>query len=124
MKIQSKVDQTNAFVDHAASAAEGAIESSQQAAKHVVGELADQEQKTHDGLAPGLRQVADDAASIARQRAEAARATSRQIPARAEAISVRVAQLIQEQPLRSVLIAAATGAVAVALLALLRAPRS
>ena len=124
MTIQSTLDQANGLVDQATHAVEGAIASTQQTANHAVEGIADQVHRASDEVGPMLAEAAEQASAIARRGAESAREASRQIQARAEALSTSTAQYIQEQPLRSVLIAAATGAVAAAMVALLRAPRS
>ena len=124
MTIQSTLDQANGLVDQATQAVEGAIASTQQAANHAVEGIADQVHRASDDVGPLLAGAAEQASAMARRGEENAREASRQIQARAEALSTTTAQYIQEQPLRSVLIAAAVGAVAAAMVALLRARRS
>ena len=124
MTIQSSLDQANGLIDQAAHAVEGAITSTQQAANNAVGTLAEQAHHVHDDVAPVLARAADQASGLAHRGVEGAREASRQLQVRAEALSDSTAHYIQEQPLRSLLIAAATGAVAAVVISLLRSPRS
>ncbi len=124
MTIQSSLDQANGLIDQAAHAVEGAIASTEQAANNAVGTLTEQVHHVHDDIAPVLAHAADQAASLAHRGVEGAREASRQVQVRAEALSNSTAHYIQEQPLRSLLIAAATGAVAAAVISWLRSPRA
>jgi ElaB/YqjD/DUF883 family membrane-anchored ribosome-binding protein len=108
-------DPGSAAVDAAAHGADQAIRSSQRLANQALDQLAAQIENVRSHAGPALDDVAHDATSLAHRGSEALRHRSDQL--RDQALHVRDATrgYIQHEPLKAVLMAAATGAALVAL---------
>lgn len=102
-------------VDAAAHGADQAIRSSQRLANQTLDQLATQVENARSSAGPALDGLAHDATNLAHRSAEAVRHRTDQL--RDQALHARDATrgYIQQEPLKAVLIAAATGAALVAL---------
>lgn len=85
------------------------------AASHATEAIADAVHEGADRVAPALAQAAEQAETLVRQGADALREQAAQLRERAARASDRTIGYIQDEPLKSVLIAAAAGAALMAL---------
>ncbi len=108
-------DAGSTAVDAAAHGADQAIRSSQRLANQTLDHLAAQVESARTSAGPALDGFANDATSLAHRSADAVRHRTDQL--RDQALHARDATrgYIQQEPLKAVLIAAATGAALVAL---------
>jgi ElaB/YqjD/DUF883 family membrane-anchored ribosome-binding protein len=113
----------NRLVDQAAQGADVAIKSTQRVTNEALDRLSDKVHETHDRAAPKLAHLADQAETLARRGVEAVRHGSHQLQDKAAHASDQTISYIKEEPVKSVLIAAATGAALMALVGLLSRSR-
>ncbi len=108
-------DAGSTAVDAAAHGADQAIRSSQRLANQTLDHLAAQVESARTSAGPALDGLANDASGLAHRSADAVRHRTDQL--RDQALHARDATrgYIQQEPLKAVLIAAATGAALVAL---------
>jgi ElaB/YqjD/DUF883 family membrane-anchored ribosome-binding protein len=112
------------FVDHAADSASGAIRSTQTVANSAFDRLNDQVESARDQAVPLINRLSSQAEIAARRSVEAMRDTSAQLRGRALKASDSTVGYIKEEPVKAMLIAAATGAVLMALVSLFSRSRS
>ena len=105
----------NRLADQAAQRADDTIKSTQRVANEALDRLSDQVRQVHDDSAPRLVRMAEQAESLARRGADALRDRSQHLRMRAHDASDHTLAYIREEPVKSVLIAAAAGAVVAAL---------
>jgi ElaB/YqjD/DUF883 family membrane-anchored ribosome-binding protein len=110
---------SNNLADQAAQGADSAIKSTQRVANEALNSLSDKVQDARDQAAPVLNRVAAKAEELARRSAEAMRDSSAQIKERAVRASDATVGYIKDEPIKSILIAAAAGAALMALVSLL-----
>jgi ElaB/YqjD/DUF883 family membrane-anchored ribosome-binding protein len=116
---------TQTTVDDAANATESGIRSTQRVTNEALDSLSDKVQNMRDQAAPLLSRVSTQAETLARQGLDAVRDSSHQLRERALQASDNTRGYIRDEPMKSVLIAAATGAALMALIGLLgRSSRS
>jgi len=107
------------LADQATEGAESAIRSTQRVANDTLGHLADGVDAARARATPAINRVADEAQHLARSSIEVLRNGSEQLRERALRTSDNTVAYIREEPVKSMLIAAASGAALMALLALL-----
>jgi len=103
--------------------ADSALKSSQHLASEALDTLADKVQEVKDEAMPVLNRVAAKAEELARRSAEAVRERSAGIKERATRASDATIGYIKDEPVKAILIAAATGAALMALFSLLNRRR-
>lgn len=106
------------LVDKAADNANGAIRSTQNVANTAFDRLADTVDSARVQAAPVLDRLSKQAETVARRGIDAVRDTSAQLRESAAQLSVTTAGHIRDEPLKAMLIAAATGAALMALVTL------
>ena len=106
------------FVDKAADAASGAIRSTQGVTNEALDRLADNVEGARDQLKPALDRLSKQAEALTRRSIDAVRDSSAQLRDKAALLSDTTAGRIRDEPLKAVLIAAATGATLMALVVL------
>lgn len=111
--------QAAALADHAADNANAAIRSTQNVANSAFDRLSDKVEDARNHAAPLLNRLTSQAEAAARRSADAVRDTSAQLRERAVRASDTTVGYIREEPVKSMLIAAATGAVLMALIGLM-----
>ena len=122
--ISSKpYEPSNNLADQAAHSADNAIRSTQSAANNALDGLAVKVQDVRNQAAPLLNRASDQASALARRGVDAVRDTSQQLRDKALRASDTTVQYIKDEPVKSVLIAAATGAALMALVSLLARSR-
>jgi ElaB/YqjD/DUF883 family membrane-anchored ribosome-binding protein len=119
---------TPGTIDHmanrAADKADAAINATKRAANGALDSLKDGVDTLRDDAAGSLTRAAAQVDELTRRGIERARQASADLRAKAERTGDRTVGYIQEQPVKSMLIAAATGAALAALIGLLARSRS
>lgn len=106
----------SAVVDSAAqSGADDAIRSSQRFANHTLDQIASSVETMRAEATPVLNRIATDADKLARRSAKAVRQSSEHLRGRATRARVTMLGYVKDEPVKAVLIAAATGAALMAL---------
>lgn len=109
----------------AAQSADQALRSTQRAASDAMDSVAQAAQEIRDdAITPLLNRAADKAGALAMRSAKAVRDGSRQARATARQASERTVTYVRDEPVKSMLIAAATGAALLALFNLLTRSRA
>ncbi len=119
MFTRKPIDAGNGMVDRASQAAGDSIASAQAAATTLVDNLADGAQSLQHRAGDAVGQAAHKVDNLARQGAEALHSSTQHLLDRAHAASRQTQHYIEREPVKAVLIAAATGAALMALASLL-----
>ena len=112
-------DTTNLLADRASSTAKDAIKSTQGAVNDALDSLSGSVQELRDEAKPAIARISDQATALAQRGADAVRDGSQLVRDSARQASDRTVSYIRDEPVRSVLIAAATGAALMALVSLM-----
>lgn len=112
-------EQSNGLVDQAARSADNAIQSTQRLANDAIDSVADSMHDVRNEAAPMIDRASEKAAALAKRGANALRDTTQQLRDQALKASDTTVMYIKDEPLKSILIAAATGAALMALIAML-----
>jgi len=120
MAIFKHSDNGNALADQAAQTADQAIKATQRATNEAMDGLADTVRHLHDDAAPVLNRAAARATEMAQHSLDAVRDGSQQLRASAQRASDNTVNYIKDEPVKAMLIAAATGAALMALVGMLR----
>ena len=117
------VEQPNALVDHAAEKADAAIRSTQRVTNNALDGLSAGVQDARSHVSPILNRASEQAAALAQRGIDAVRTSSQQVREKAVQATDATAGYIRNDPIKAVLIAAATGAALMALVGLLSRSR-
>lgn len=115
---QPLAQQAAALADHAADGANSAIRSTQNVANEAFDRLSDRVEDARSHAAPLLNRLTEQAELAARRGVEVVRDRSAQVREKAQHATDTTVGYIREEPIKSVLIAAAAGAALVALMQL------
>jgi ElaB/YqjD/DUF883 family membrane-anchored ribosome-binding protein len=115
--------QTPSLANQAAQAAEQAIQATQRASNHALDGLSGSVQDLRQQAEPMLQRVSDQASMLAQRGVDSLRDTTQQLRDRATEATDNTANYIKDEPFKSILIAAATGAALMGLLTLLSRSR-
>jgi ElaB/YqjD/DUF883 family membrane-anchored ribosome-binding protein len=107
------------IADQAAQSATSALRSTQNVANTAFDRLSEQVEKARDHAAPLIDRLSSQAETAARRSAEALRETSAQMRDRALRAQDSTVGYIRDEPMKAILIAAATGAALMALISLM-----
>jgi ElaB/YqjD/DUF883 family membrane-anchored ribosome-binding protein len=121
-KPLSQTTGTN-LADQAAQSADSAIKSTQRFANEALDTLSDKVGEVRDQAAPVLNRVAEKAETLARRGLEAVKDSSQVVRDRALRASDSTVAYIKDEPVKAILIAAATGAALMALISLMTRSR-
>jgi len=110
------------IVDQVADSASQAIHSTQRAADQTLGGLDHKVQELRQQAAPRLDRASERATAIAQQGAQSVRDTTGRLREQAAHVSEETRQYVRDEPVKSVLIAAAAGALLMGLFSLLARP--
>ena len=113
------MNQTSNLADQAAQSAENAIRSTQRVANETVDQLADSANNARNKVTPVINRVAGEAEHLAHRGMDALRDSTAQIRDKAARTSDDTIAYIKDEPIKAVLIAAASGAALMALASLL-----
>ena len=108
-----------ALGDAATRSIDQALESTRQVANDALDGLSNTAHQLRDNSVPVIDRVSERAQALARQSLDAVRDRSQQLQERARRTSDDTVHYIQDEPVKAMLIAAATGAVLMALAGLL-----
>jgi ElaB/YqjD/DUF883 family membrane-anchored ribosome-binding protein len=111
-------EQTNLLIDRAAQSADLAIKSTQRVANEALDGLAGSVQDLRQEAEPLLNRAGEQVSGLAHRGADALRESSQQLRATAHHAADGTVNYIKEEPVKAMLIAAATGAVLMALVSL------
>lgn len=115
--------QGNGLVDQAADSADHAIKSTQRVANATLDRMAGTVQDLRHQAAPLLNRVSAQASELAQRGVDAVRDTSQQLRDKAVRASDGTVNYIRDEPVKAMLIAAATGAALMALIGLMSRKR-
>jgi ElaB/YqjD/DUF883 family membrane-anchored ribosome-binding protein len=113
----------NKLVDQAAASADQAIRSTQRVANEALNSVAGTAQNLREHAVPMVDRVAERASAMAHQGVDTVRERSHQLSESAHRVTDGTRHYVQDQPVKSLLIAAATGAVLMGLLSFLSGTR-
>ena len=116
-------EQPNGLVDQAARSADNAIRSTQRATNDALDSLAGTVQDVRNEATPLLNRASEQASALAQRGVNAVRDSSQQLRDRAVRATDSTVMYIKDEPLKAMLIAAATGAALMALVGLLSRSR-
>jgi ElaB/YqjD/DUF883 family membrane-anchored ribosome-binding protein len=111
------------MADNAAGSAQGAIRSTQRAAEQALDRVSDKVEEARSQAAPLLNKVTSQAEAAARRGMEAVRDTSQQLRERALQASDMTVSYVKDEPIKAMLIAAATGALLMGIISMLSRSR-
>ena len=114
---------TGNLADQAAQGADSAIKSTQRFANEALDTLSDKVGEVRDQAAPVLNRVAEKAETLARRGLEAVKDSSQVVRDKAQRASDSTVAYIKDEPVKAILIAAATGAALMALISLMTRSR-
>lgn len=123
MHTQLPPQPTNSLVDQAAQTADHAIHATQRAADDALEGLADSVQDARRHATPLFNAAGDKASELARRGVSALREGSQHLRDSAVQVTDRATLYVKDEPLKAMLIAAATGAALMALIGLLTRSR-
>ena len=109
--------------DNAANAAQGAIRSTQRTADQALDRLSETVDDVRSKAGPLINKVTSQAEAAARRGMEAVRDTSQQLRERAAQAQDMTVAYVKDEPIKAMLIAAATGAVLMGLISMLSRSR-
>lgn len=115
LNTQAVEQPTDTLADQAANTANDAIKSTQRAANSTLDNLASTVQDLRKQAVPLLNRAAESANAYIQQGLEAVHEGSDKVRAQARGASARTVNYIKDEPVKSILIAAAAGAVLTAL---------
>ncbi len=114
----------NPAVDQATGKADQAIRSTQRMANDALDGLSDTVNNASNRVSPLINRATEQASAMAQRGVDAVRQTSQQLRDKASQATDVTASYIRNDPIKSVLIAAATGAALMALVSLVSRSRS
>ena len=120
---RSPAQQVQDMGDSAANTAQGAIRSTQRAADQALDRLSETVEDVRSKAAPMLNKVTSQAEAAARRGMEAVRDTSQQLRERALQAQDMTVAYVKDEPIKAMLIAAATGAILMGLISMLSRSR-
>ena len=116
-------EQSNGLVDQAAASADNAIKSTQRVANEALDSLSGSVQDIRSQAAPMLNRTSDQIGALAQRGVDAVRDSSQQLREKALRASDSAVGYVKDEPVKAMLIAAATGAALMALLGLMARSR-
>jgi len=123
MSMTPTIDKTSKLIDQASHSADEAIRATQQAANHAVDSAGNALQDLRHQTAPILERASEQVSAMAHRGLDSVRETSHQLRLKAEHASDSTVGYIRQEPVKAVLIAAATGAALMALVSLVARSR-
>lgn len=115
MSIQSPSEPVNPFATTSTTATDAARQSAQRMGHDAIDSMGNRLQEARDQAAPILDRASEQAVQMARRSMEAVRDSSLHLKDTAQRVSETTTTYIKEEPMKAVLMAAATGAALMAL---------
>lgn len=119
----TSTDKTANLIDQASQSADQAIRATQQAANNAVDSAGNALQDLRQQTTPILERASEQVSAMAQRGLETVRETTHQLRVKAEHASDTTVGYIRQEPVKAVLIAAATGAALMALISLVARSR-
>ena len=116
-------DQVSAAADPAGEAADAAVRTPRRGANHALDLIVRHLLDTDDHVQPAIARIASQAESLARKSLDAVKDGAYNVRDRANNLGDVTVRYVREEPVKAVLIAAATGAALMALLSLVNSAR-
>lgn len=113
------LDQANSVSDAVAQSADNAIKSTQRVANEALDTLSGTVQDMRHQAGPLINRATEEAGAIARQGVDTVRESAKQLRLKAQRASETTVNYIKHEPVKAMLIAAATGAALMALISLM-----
>ena len=107
------------MADNAAAGAQNAIRSTQRAADSALDRMSEKVDEVRSQAAPFINRVSSQAEAAARRGMEAVRDTSQQLRERAVQAQDMTVAYVKDEPIKAMLIAAATGALLMGIISML-----
>jgi ElaB/YqjD/DUF883 family membrane-anchored ribosome-binding protein len=123
MIVGKPLETPNSLADSVAQSADLAIKSTQRVANETLDTLAGTVQDMRHQAAPLLNRATEQAGALAKHGMDAVRESSQQLRYKARRASESTVKYIKDEPVKSMLIAAATGAALMALVSLMSRSR-
>ena len=123
MNIDKSSDSINRLAAQAAAAADGAIHATQRATNTALDALSDGVHDMHSIAAPLITRSGEQVRAMAQRGADAVRDTTQLVRDKAVHASDATVGYIKDEPVKAMLIAAATGAALMALIGLMTSTR-
>jgi ElaB/YqjD/DUF883 family membrane-anchored ribosome-binding protein len=123
MSIYPTTDKSANLLDQVSHSADQAIRATQQAANGAVDSAAGSLQHLRQQTTPVLERASEQVSAMAHRSLDSVRETSHQMRLKAEHASDATVNYIKEEPVKAMLIAAATGAALMALVSLVARSR-
>jgi len=123
MIVGKPLETPNSLADSVAQSADLAIKSTQRVANETLDTLAGTVQDMRHQAAPLLNRATEQASALAKHGMDAVRESSQQLRYKARRASESTVKYIKDEPVKSMLIAAATGAALMALVSLMSRSR-
>ncbi len=124
MFLNKSIEKSENLMDDAVQSAEQAIKSTQQLANDALENLTTALQDLSHQASPALDRAGSRVSSLAHRSLDGVRDTTHQLRMKAEHASENTVNYIRHEPVKSVLMAAATGAALMALISLVSHARS
>lgn len=124
MQAKTTLEPHSNLVDQAAQSADNAIKSTQQVTNQALETLAGSVQDARKQVSPLLNRASEQASALAQRGLEAVRSGTQQVRQTALQATDTTAGYIKNDPIKAVLIAAATGVALMALVSLISRSRS
>lgn len=119
----STAEKSSTLIDQASQSADQAIRATQQAANHAVDSAGNALQDLRQQATPVLERASEQVSAMAHRGLETVRETTHQLRLKAEHASDTTVGYIRQEPVKAMLIAAATGAALMALISLVARSR-
>lgn len=119
MSFNNPLDQANPLADKLAQKADHAIRSTQHAANGALDSLANSVVDARQQVAPAINQAAEQVNALAQRGMDSVRNGSRHLVDSAHRVSDTTVSYVREEPVKSMLIAAATGAALMAMITMM-----
>lgn len=123
MNTDNPLDQPNVFADRTAQSVDKTIRATQRVANDALNTLAGSVEDMRQQAAPLLNRATEQVNTLAQQGMDTIRDTSQQLREQALRVTDSTVGYIKEEPVKAMLIAAATGAALMALLSLMSRSR-
>lgn len=123
MMTNNPFDSPTRLADQAAASADQAIRSTQRVANEALDALSTSVQEAHDRAVPALDRGSEKLAALAQRGLDTVRESSQHLREKALHASDSTVGYVRDEPVKAMLIAAATGAVLMALIGLLTRSR-
>lgn len=119
MSFNNPLEQATPLTDKLGLKADHAIRSTQHAANGALDSLADSVVEARQQVAPAINHAAEQVNALAHRGLDSVRNTSKQLMDSAHRVTDTTVSYVKEEPVKSILIAAATGAALMAMISMM-----